>query len=104
MTNFDPFNRIKFVNFNKYRKIFYIISNSNFGFFISNNTISINDQCDLNLMSKYEWTNFLFKNFVITKFDYSIEYSKLICPLIFRNSYIYHLNLNQYTKLISNFI
>jgi len=105
MTNyFDPFNQIKFVNFNKYRKIFYIISQSNFDFFISNNTISINDQCGyLNLTSsKYEWTHFLFNNFAITKFDYSIKYSKHICPLIFRNSFIYHLNLNEISSSFIN--
>ena len=89
--NADPFKNVLLLNFNKNNKINFI-HNSNFDFFIKN--ISLNDNCDLNLMSKYEWSNFLFKELVVTTFSKSNKYSTNICPLAFRNSYLIKLILN----------
>jgi hypothetical protein len=89
--NADPFKNLLLVNFNVNNKINFI-HNSNFDFFIKN--ISLNDNCDLNLMTKYEWSNFLFKELVVTAFSKSNKYSTNICPLAFRNSYLNKLILN----------
>jgi len=90
----DPFKKIV-INFKNSKSLFIIIRNSNFNFIIKKHLLEINSQCDLNLTSKYEWSNFLFKDYSIVVFSKSNEYSKHICPLVFRNSYLQKLVLNE---------
>ena len=68
----DPFKQIVIFNqktnpklnlFQGLSQIEYIITESNFEFFIAN--ISLNNHCDPSLMFKFEWTNFLFKNYIM---------------------------------------
>ena len=87
----DPFRQI-FKNLKRNQFIEIAVHKSNFDFFISN--ISLNDHCDLKLFSPSELTSFLFKE-KFSIFATSIKYTKNICPLIFKNSFLNKLVLKE---------
>jgi len=95
----DPFRQI-FIDLKSNQFIEIAVHKSNFDFFISN--ISLNDHCDLKLFSSSsELTSFLFKE-KFSIFATSIKYTKNICPLIFRNSFLNKLVLKEISSSFIN--